>query len=765
MENVLPTEDLTTYARAAAKPYAQKSVHSKLVQDATSEGWTVIREGKASTRLKRDKAHGLQLEDRVWTLFYRMGFDAMSGKGGATLRLNPKDSSSPSNQIDVVAVDADVCLTVECKSSAAFAKRPQFMQELAKFSEMRERIARSIAAGWPGAHKRHSVMAFFTNNIQLSDTDKERAKASNIVLLDEVDLAYYEKLVAHLGPAAKYQMYSDMLPGKSISGLSMRVPAVKIKMGPYSCYTFPVSPDYLLKIAYVSHRSKGKASDIHTYQRMVTKTRLKAISEYISDHGIFPTNIVVNIEKKSLTFHRIKQENASEDQAMSGTLGWLDLKPAYKSAWIIDGQHRLFAYSGHPFAKTGHVTVLAFEGIPTSDQAKLFIDINAKQKSVKPSLLQELFAELHWNADSPATRVQAIISKTVQVLGADKASPFYERIQTADSLRDSIRCISLTTLYKAIGPEFFLTKVIKDEVIEGGVFWRVNNQDTLVRAVAVVRSWFNTMRMGASDWWDLGAKEGGGFAMNDSVTACMMTLRSVIQYLDLKGSRLIQLDNEDLIETLRPYADVLASHFGQMSEDDRKRYRDLRGSQGQTARMRRAQQALNVSFPSFNPPGLTDFLLREKEQTNLQAKTIIDRIERALQKLVIQELRQEYNEEWWVLGVPKSVRVEVTKRSETDDNKRGSREAYFDLIDYRTIAASQWSLFQKVMSQGKKSESKEKQTKWLQDVNEMRNVVSHASSGISLSIEQVATLEGYERQLAEMSGLPDDVLLVEDEES
>ena len=219
-----------------------------------------------------------------------------------------------------------------------------------------------------------------------------------------------------------------------------------------------------------------------------------------------------------------------------------------------------------------------------------------------------------------------------------------------------------------------------------------------------------------------------------------------------KGTRLIKLDNDDLNALLDPYAKVLASHFSQMTDEDRKRYRDLRGSQGQTARMRRMQQALNSAYPDFNPAGLVDFLAREKEQTNLQAKAIIDRIERTLQLLVIDELKQEYEDEWWVLGVPKSVRVEVTKRSETDDNKRGKREAYFDLIDYRTIALSQWTIFQKVISQGKKTDSKEKQTKWLQEVNEMRNVVSHASSGISLSIEQVATLESYERHLAQLSG-------------
>ena len=753
IENILPTDQLRAHARATAKPYAQKSVHPKLVDEEVQKGWEVVKEGKVSTRLKRNKLHSAAFEDRTWALLYRMGFDLMSGQGGAKLRLVHQDITSPSNQLDVVAIDSDVIIAIECKSSLIYAKRSQFQEELAKFSQIRERLVKSIGSEYPANQKRHPVLAFFLNNIQLTDPDRDRAKIANILLFDDKDLEYYEKLVNHLGPAAKYQMYADMLPGKTIAGLSTRVPAVKAKMGPYNCYTFPASPEYLLKIAYVSHRSKGKASDIHTYQRMISKSRLKRIREYISDHGIFPTNIVVNIEKKCIDFQRVKQDNEQPDRDASGILGWLDLKPAYKSAWIIDGQHRLYSYSGHPYAKTGHVAVLAFEGIPPSAQAKLFIDINAKQKSVKPSLLQELFVELHWDADAANVRVQAIVSKAVQVLDHDKESPFCGRIQTADSSKDSLRCISLTSLFRAIERErqsFFIVKEAKGEVIEGGVFWRGNNEDTLGRTVYVIKSWFNLIKSRAPEWWDLGAKDGGGLAMNDSVTACIMVLRSVIQHLETNSKKLIRLDNADLADNLKPYALALANHFGQMNEGERKRYRDLRGVQGQTTRMRRAQQALKVHFPTFDPPGLQDFLRREKEQTNLQAKIIIDRLEQLLCNIVIQELKQEFaddGESWWIQGVPKAVRLEVAKRVENDDNKRGARETYLDLIDYRTIALSQWQLFQQILGYGKKSESKDRQTKWLQEINEMRNVVAHASSGVSLSVEQVTTLRNYEQWL------------------
>jgi DNA sulfur modification protein DndB len=554
-------------------------------------------------------------------------------------------------------------------------------------------------------------------------------------------------LVSHIGPAAKYQFFADMLPGKSVSGLKIRVPCVKSKMGGYSCYTFPISPEYLLKISYVSHRSKGKASDVNTYQRMVAKSRLKKIKEYISDQGVFPTNIVINLDKDCINFEKTHQNNTSEEQELSGTLGWLDIKPTYKSAWIIDGQHRLFAYSGHERAKNSHLSVLAFEGIPPSVQAQLFVDINAKQKSVKASLLQELYAELNWDSDFPADRVQAIISKAVQILDTDRESPLYGRILNADSTKDNLRCISLTSVFTALEKgRFYIVKENRGDVIEFGPLWAGNNDATLKRTVVVLKFWLNKLRKGSPDWWDLGSGEGGGFAMNDSVTACINVLRSVLTHFEQNNQKLLQLDNDDLCELITKFANEAGNYFSSLSSDDRKNFRGLRGGQGQDVRTRRCQQYIRQRISNFNPAGLDDFIAKEKAETNLIAKSVIDDIERIVQRIVLQELKSQFIEDdnsWWMLGIPKQIRIEVSKRAEDDDNKRGRREAYFDLIDYRKIISENWTIFQNILGYGRKNESKEKQTKWMYEVNVKRNAVAHASSGIMLSIEELDQLKAY----------------------
>lgn len=750
---MFPVADLGSLSRVRRKDYQSKSVHKKLVEEEVKDGWSIDREGKSSVRLKRQKSHGTWLEDRVWTLLYRMQFDYLSGKGGAKLPIDLRNPSGPSTQIDVLGVESDVAIAIECKSQERWQKRSGFSAELAKLAEVRERLARACnsTSQFPTEHRRHTALAFFTHNVELSKNDRERAAESQVILFDEQDLDYYEKLVSHLGPAAKYQFFADMMPGRAIAGLEIKVPCVRSRIGKSTCYSFPLSPEYLLKISYVSHRTKGKRSDVNTYQRMLAKSRLAKIRQYISEDGVFPTNIVVNIDAKYLGFQRIKQDTSKDEQKDSGVLGWLDIKPAYKSAWIIDGQHRLYSYSGHPRAKSSHLSVVAFQGLPPSKQAQLFIDINAKQKSVKQSLLQELFAELHWDSDKPSVRVQAIVSKAVQLMDRDQGSPLYGRIQTADAAKDNKRCISLTSAFNAIEKtEFFIVREAKGQVTEFGPLWAGENEATLERTNAVVTAWLNDIRSGCADWWELGAAEGGGLSMNDGVTACINVLRSVFTHLtEAKRINLLRLDNEDLVEVVRPYATALGNYLGGLGGEARKGFRDLRGVAGQLTRTRRCQIALRGVFPEFSPAGLDEFIERERQQTNLQAKQIIDRIERTLQKVVVEELKEEFGPDeaqWWIGGVPKRVRVDVTKREQDDDAKRGSKEAYFDLIDYRTIAIDNWALFEPLLAIGS-SGNKEKRTKWMVSVNEKRNVVAHASSGVTLSLEQVAELQEYEEVL------------------
>lgn len=300
--------------------------------------------------------------------------------------------------------------------------------------------------------------------------------------------------------------------------------------------------------------------------------------------------------------------------------------------------------------------------------------------------------------------------------------------------------------------DFYFLGTKKESVEANGPLWSDNGYDAIQkRTEYILNNWFSTIQAATPEWWNAGAGEGGGLAMNDGITACINVLRSVFQDLIAKGENLILLNDQELFEKIKPYAIALSNYLGSLSEEDRRRFRALRGIQGQTARTKRCQQAIHESIPSFDPLGLREFMETERAQTNIKAKAIIDRIEIILQQTILEELRQEFGSDetqWWTEGVPKTIRTRVSQRYEDDDAKRGGREYYFDLIDYRTIITTNWDLFNKLLGYGKKgNSSKDKRTAWINDVNEARRIVAHGSSGRSVTLDQLAQLEEYEKWL------------------
>lgn len=247
--------------------------------------------------------------------------------------------------------------------------------------------------------------------------------------------------------------------------------------------------------------------------------------------------------------------------------------------------------------------------------------------------------------------------------------------------------------------------------------------------------------------------------MNDGVGAGVGVLKSVFQHLDRQGKKLIARDADDLFELAKKYGEAYAAYISSLSEDQRKKFRDLRGAQGVGTRVRHGEKAIREKFSDFNPDGLDEFLEKEKAQTNSKAKEIIDRIETTLQKAIISELKEEFGEDesgWWMDGIPKQVRLEAGKRFEEDDGKRGTKERYFDFIHYRKIVTDNWDMFAEVFAYGKKGVGKEKGTQWLEELNQKRNCVAHSSSGVSMSIEDLNQVQDYEewlcRQLAGKGG-------------
>ena len=115
------------------------------------------------------------------------------------------------------------------------------------------------------------------------------------------------------------------------------------------------------------------------------------------------------------------------------TFGQLYPPDRFKSAWIIDGQHRLFGFTEASDESTHKIVpVLAFEQLSNTGEAELFAIINSKQQKVARGLLDELAGELKLNSDDFNERINAIASRALDMMASETGNPFEERIKTAD---------------------------------------------------------------------------------------------------------------------------------------------------------------------------------------------------------------------------------------------------------------------------------------------------------------------------------------------
>src|SRR5665213_3203380 len=158
LSNVLPVEDLRSLARRKNSPSEFRSVPTGNAPDLIADGWQVYREGAVTTRLIRPKTRSALLEDRVWSLLYKLGFTHLSGEGGAQLLLDPKKDDGSCNLIDVVGLDPEVAVAVKCKSARQPRRYSEFQKDIAGQALLRQKFANSVSSQFPVAHKRASII-------------------------------------------------------------------------------------------------------------------------------------------------------------------------------------------------------------------------------------------------------------------------------------------------------------------------------------------------------------------------------------------------------------------------------------------------------------------------------------------------------------------------------------------------------------------------------------------------------------------------------
>lgn len=726
-------DEIVKYYRKRSQEYDLESINKKLLDDYETEGWEIDAETETRYKVRRRKPIGTLFENEVWCVFAKMGFNEMNASNDFKISFNGNDSINP-KQIDVFAKDTETVLVIECK---AFSKpgNQSFRTHLLEITGYRDSIVKSIHSHYRGEsdHNLKVGFAIATKNAWWSDSDLELAKEKDITVLTEDDMAYYRQLVSHLGPVAKYQLLADIFAEKQIPGLEAVVPAIRGRIGNYKFYAFAIEPSKLLPISFVSHRAKVDKQNMGTYQRMLVKKRLVAIRNYIEgQNGLFPNSIILNFitGNKPLRFDKAGAVPETEAQ-----LGYLYLPNRYKSAWIIDGQHRLYGFSGTSQIDKVTIPVVAFENLDASTQARMFVDINSKQQKVPKNHLEDLYSELLWDSKNDGDIYLAVRSRIVSELGKERSSPFYKKIKPSSGETDN-EPLTIGSITEAIDKNRLLGQVPPSGRFRAGPLgsdrlpW---NENSKKRAKKVLVSYFTDISEGLRDNWEQKPRDGGFFCSNVGISALMRVLKEILDTISYdRRLQTCDIDVDLLMEDIKVYSKPIIDFYSKpTSIEEIRKLKQFYGAGGAVNAAMEIMQIINEARPEFNPNGLEKWISDKKARYGDQAMGIIKDIQLMIADHIISTLKEVYEgpepDSWWFASIPTEVKKKAAEKQAEDTVKR-PLEQCLDLIHYQKIVIKNWKYLSDVYSFGNKG-SKEKQVEWFDKFNKIRNKTFHPENG------------------------------------
>lgn len=738
-ENLVSGDELRSVKRIRNSEYEVTKQDSRDEDMYTSKGWEKIASLRKGRELKfrRIKPVWTAFEDAVWMMFLRLGFKTLNRDGDFVMRYGtgPNDTQ----QIDVFAVDDDSVFIVECKATEE-RKLGNFKKPIEAFIGMKDALAKEALTMFP-KRKVHFIWA--QSNFFDSQADIARLMSAGIRYFDDDTVTYFSELAAHLGKCAKFQFLARMNAFEKIPGFECRVPAIKSKLGKYTCYNFLIEPDRLLQIGYILHHHSANDNLMPAYQRLIKKSRLVKIREFVEGGGYFANSLIISIdtgtEKKGLKF----VPNGQGIDGCLSTIGVLHLPARYCSAYIIDGQHRLYAYSGSELSKKQTVPVVAFENLDKHEQLQLFMDINENQKSVPKTLRATLNADMLWNSPNMYDQRLAIASKIPQLLEGDKKSALYGRIVVGENETQKARQVTITAIQVALQKSGLLDVYSRSgELLQSGSLDFGDSDKTKEKLYEVLSLCFWHISELCPKAWKMTEENRTIVVTNRGIQGIIRVIGDVVKFLadgkHIKDPK--KMSSEDLVQEIVPMLEPLCDYF-ESSDDTRSELRSAYGTGADTKYWHHFQKIIHDKFPQFNPDGLSKYLRDETKQYNDSTRQNIEDVTEAVKRIVDDNLfvhHPQSNEQLKLF--PKNIYSRLKKQvsdyewtSQTEDVDFKQFVTLADLHVLVTTSPYWVDIFEPLLSMPgiPKNASKKNKTAWMDLLESEMKKLSNPAHSVS----------------------------------
>ncbi len=252
-----------------------------------------------------------------------------------------------------------------------------------------------------------------------------------------------------------------------------RAPVIPVEQPLGRFYVAVLPARLLLEVAASDRMSaalspEGSGYTLQGTQRLIKDPRLIQIADYIGrSDSSFPNSIIlaanyireIGLDKEEL--EAIEEEEAETSTLSKQSESWtiirgddgreyLNIPTSKTLAAIIDGQHRLFAFTKTKVEARLDMNLICavFLDLPKPYQAQLFATINSTQKPVDRSLTYELFG---YNVDDEPENLWSPDKLAVfltRKLATEKGSPLRGRITVAPKRDSALEEIAKDSVWK-----------------------------------------------------------------------------------------------------------------------------------------------------------------------------------------------------------------------------------------------------------------------------------------------------------------------------
>ncbi len=221
-------------------------------------------------------------------------------------------------------------------------------------------------------------------------------------------------------------------PKAPIPGDRVRYAVSLILQANKQFFSLTMPTDILANCSYVTTRDEDRDTG---FQRVLDKRRAQDIAQYIdSGVGTIPGSIILS---------------AQPDAAIKLVGGSKTIEFSYtpKSFLVLDGQHRVFGFS---LAETAlRVPVVIYSGLTPTEEARLFIDINTKQRQVPNELLLDI-KQLAEREDQRETLLREIFD----LFAEESSSTLVGLMSSASRQKNLISRVTFNLAFKSVLPVF-----------------------------------------------------------------------------------------------------------------------------------------------------------------------------------------------------------------------------------------------------------------------------------------------------------------------